>query len=261
MTLRPINILLSCAVLWWGCSVKEDRGECPCRLTVYLGNASEGDIILSVSNGDYANSLTVQAADYPSGYQEDVPKGKVTLTGIQGLADNRMDSRNVIIDKGGDADKVFVYCNTIDCLGEYAYDKANFHKNWTNLQISAEGYDDSGFTYKVTGEVCGFSAADMKPLQGDFSCTATVEDGHTKSRSLNLPRQATPSKGLTLHIIDNADGSVAASHDLSSLLGKCGYDWNKKDLDDVRISIDYTDFSITMFIVGWEKGSESKIKI
>ncbi len=261
MTLRSIGIILLCTALWWGCSVKEDRGECPCRLTVDLANAAEGDIFLQISSGSHTESLTVQAADYPRGYRQDVPKGKVTLTGIQGLADNRMDSRNVIIEKGGDADKVFIYHNTLVCSGEFAYEKAHFHKNWTNLQISADGYDDSGFTYMVTGEVCGFSTADLKPLHGDFSCFAAEEDGYAANRSVNLPRQKTPSKGLTLSIIDRASGAVEASYDVSALLESCDYDWGKQDLDDVRINIDYTDFSVTMFIVGWEKGSESKIII
>lgn len=261
MTLRPFHIILLCATVCC-CSVKEDRSGCPCRLTIGLDEASDGEVILSAHNGSFFSSTTVSARDWPFGFRMDVPVGLVTVTGIQGLKDNRMNDRNVIIDTGTDADRIFLYCNIIECYGEQAYDRARFHKNWTNLQILVGGYeDDWEFSHTVTGNVCGFSISDMTPLEGEFRCTAVKGDQDSPAYSLDLPRQTMPAEGLKLHIIRRSDNAAAMIYDLSEILDGYGFDWNKKNLDDIRISIDYSDFSIGVTILDWEDGDETQITI
>ena len=262
MTLRLLSILIICS-LTVSC-IREDRSECPCRLVIGFGDERvEPEVILSLYDGNTeleSEKLTI--SDWPLGYETTVPYCIVTACGIQGLDNNIVDSRNVLITKGKDSDRIFLYHNTIDCRGESASDIAAFHKNWCTLVISAENYEADGKEYQliISGDVCGFNMNSGMPVEGPFECEAEKTDSVPWTSTVDIPRQNSSDK-LSLSIVNKSDGVSVKEYDLSLSLAENGFNWSKKDLDDIHIYLDYADLSISVSVTDWETGMETHIKI
>ena len=130
--------MASIITLFMSCSVKEPRGNCPCRLTVDLSDASEEYTDVLVSAFD-KNKQAVYCCETIDVIQEklfiEMQKSRIKVICLQGIAVGRMDGRNVFIDEGHEADRLMVSTDDVDCTGETAFSKASFHKNWAELNI------------------------------------------------------------------------------------------------------------------------------
>lgn len=264
MTLRFICPILACLSIY-ACSIKENREDCPCLLTINLDDAQQEDsvaISLFQKNKMILNK-TIKAADYSSEYQEYVKRGNTVVTCLRGLDDNKANDRNVEIERGDDSDPVYASSMSVACNSEFAYTTTEFHKNWAKLEIIVENMiaHDAAVQLTVSGNVKGFDKMNMEPLSGEFSCSRRMSDGQSKNYEVNLPRQKVPSDDLTVALKDSKEDKPIQIIDLKSILEKSNYDWTKKDLDDIRLTIDFAEPSIQINIIDWLTGMETGIVI
>ncbi|MGM9742793.1 MAG: hypothetical protein ACI3ZC_07015 [Candidatus Cryptobacteroides sp.] len=264
MTLRSLTYPII-AFLAAACSMKEDRTECPCHLTVDLEEASDetGVRLICFADSMMLNDAWISPESLRYPHMEDVPRKEICIAGLQGLDGNSVDGCNVIIPKGKQADRIYLYMDRLDCSGENAWAHAEFHKNWATLEICSGSYGPVSKTLEfiITGEVCGYSLIDGKPVYGEFSCSAELADPSFMTYTVNLPRQDSENSGLYLTILNTAEDRTVLTCGLSDIFEGNGYDWEKPDLDDILLNFDKTGLDISVTVKDWKEGEDISVSI
>ena len=239
------------------CSLKEDRDGCPCHLIIGLDNAvgnGNADIFI-FQDGEEVLADNVVPADYPEGYRREVRRRPASATVIQGLEESVLNGGRLVIRDGNDADRLFLYNETLQCGSETVMAAADLHKNWTTLEISlaAEAGEDSpagNVRIDISGGICGMDLRNGAPVRGDFQCIARLADSGFAVYAVNLPRQISSEDEILIAVSRN--GKELFSCDISEAISKTGFDWSKPDLDDIRLGLDYISASVDVEIAEWE---------
>ena len=239
------------------CSLKEDRDGCPCHLIIGLDNAvgnGNADIFI-FQDGEEVLADNVVPAYYPEGYRHEAGRRPASVTVIQGLKENIINEGRLVIENGNDADRLFLYNETLQCGSETVRAVADLHKNWTTLEISlaAEAGEDSpvgNVRIDISGGICGMDLRNGAPVRGDFQCIARLADSGFAVYAVNLPRQISSEDEILISVSRN--GKELFSCDISEAISKTGFDWSKPDLDDIRLGLDYISASVNVEIAEWE---------
>ena len=244
------------------CSLKEDRDGCPCHLIIGLDNAvgnGNADIFI-FQDGEEVLADNVVPADYPEGYRCEAGRRPASVTVIQGLKENIIHEGRLVIKNGNDADRLFLYNETLQCGSETVMAAADLHKNWTTLEISlaAEAGEDSpagNVRIDISGGICGMDLRNGAPVRGDFQCIARLADSGFAVYAVNLPRQISSEDEILIAVSRN--GKELFSCDISEAISRTGFDWSKPDLDDIRLRLDYISALFDVEIAEWETSPES----
>ena len=244
------------------CSLKEDRDGCPCHLIIDLDNAvgnGNADIFI-FQDGEEVLTDNVIPADYPEGYRYEAGRRPASVTVIQGQKENIINGGRLVIKNGNDADRLFLYNETLQCGSETVRAVADLHKNWTTLEISlaAEAGEDSpagNVRIDISGGICGMDLRNGSPVRGDFQCIARLADSGFAVYAVNLPRQISSEDEILIAVSRN--GKELFSCDISEAISKTGFDWSKPDLDDIRLRLDYISALFDVEIAEWETSPES----
>ena len=244
------------------CSLKEDRDGCPCHLIIDLDNAvgnGNADIFI-FQDGEEVLTDNVVPADYPEGYRHEAGRRPASVTVIQGLEESVLNGGRLVIRDGNDADRLFLYNETLQCGSETVRAAADLHKNWTTLEISlaAEAGEDSpagNVRIDISGGICGMDLRNGAPVRGDFQCIARLADSGFAVYAVNLPRQISSEDEILIAVSRN--GKELFSCDISEAISRTGFDWSKPDLDDIRLRLDYISALFDVEIAEWETSPES----
>ena len=244
------------------CSLKEDRDGCPCHLIIDLDNAvgnGNADIFI-FQDGEEVLTDNVVPADYPEGYRHEAGRRPASVTVIQGLKENIINEGRLVIENGNDADRLFLYNETLQCGSETVMAAADLHKNWTTLEISlaAEAGEDSpagNVRIDISGGICGMDLRNGSPVRGDFQCIARLADSGFAVYAVNLPRQISSEDEILIAVSRN--GKELFTCDISEAISRTGFDWSKPDLDDIRLRLDYISALFDVEIAEWETSPES----
>ena len=244
------------------CSLKENRDGCPCHLIIGLDNAvgnGNADIFI-FQDGEEVLTDNVVPADYPEGYRCEVRRRPASATVIQGLEESVLNGGRLVIRDGNDADRLFLYNETLQCGSETVRAAADLHKNWTTLEISlaAEAGEDSpagNVRIDISGGICGMDLRNGAPVRGDFQCIARLADSGFAVYAVNLPRQISSEDEILIAVSRN--GKELFSCDISEAISRTGFDWSKPDLDDIRLRLDYISALFDVEIAEWETSPES----
>lgn len=244
------------------CSLKENRDGCPCHLIIGLDNAvgnGNADIFI-FQDGEEVLTDNVVPADYPEGYRCEVRRRPASATVIQGLEESVLNGGRLVIRDGNDADRLFLYNETLQCGSETVMAAADLHKNWTTLEISlaAEAGEDSpagNVRIDISGGICGMDLRNGAPVRGDFQCIARLADSGFAVYAVNLPRQISSEDEILIAVSRN--GKELFSCDISEAISRTGFDWSKPDLDDIRLRLDYISALFDVEIAEWETSPES----
>ena len=239
------------------CSLKEDRDGCPCHLIIDLDNAvgnGNADIFI-FQDGEEVLADNVVPADYPEGYRCEVRRRPASATVIQGLEESVLNGGRLVIRDGNDADRLFLYNETLQCGSETVMAAADLHKNWTTLEISlaAEEGEDSpagNVRIDISGGICGMDLRNGAPVRGDFQCIARLADSGFAVYAVNLPRQISSEDEILIAVSRN--GKELFTCDISEAISRTGFDWSKPDLDDIRLRLDYISALFDVEIAEWE---------
>lgn len=230
------------------CSVKEDRDECPCLLSLDFSLAEGKDALeLSIYEDSVLflntsfNPLSLQYGQL----QLEVPRGNVTLSVSDVFSEDG--NGNVLRPYGSQFARQSLYVGRYDTRVENHTDTVVLHKNHCMLRLEFLDIDTvRPYTLKVTGNVSG-SKWDGSPHMGSFCVELPPSDKGTPP--VCIPRQKDGS--LRLDIMDNEN--MLRSFALGEYILASGYDWKETDLRDLDVTIDFARYRIVLKTDLWEK--------
>jgi hypothetical protein len=256
MKLSEVMICILCISMFAGCSIKEDRSVCPCRLVLDFSDVDTlavraADLMVASSDGLVFKD-SVDIATVEKEYVADVPHGELRINVWSGTEGFHDDSEGIVIPFGHGCPPVFMHSSSVDAVGEICREKVVMHKNYCGLSIEVRGRDEVPYSLTVRGNVCGYGT-DGSPVEGAFSCVA-YPDGAGKTK-VSLPRQRDNSL-----LLDIDDGSgIMKTFALGEYIAASGYDWTAPDLEDLGIVIDYFATVLTIQVRWWDKEYEFDI--
>lgn len=246
LNLIPIAILF----LLSACTVKEEREDCPCILTIYMPESFLDDnklLIKGWTGNETLFSDKVDIRDYPEGQEKRVPKGSVEYFACSNLSNSHLDGTRIITSKGKQADRIFAYSTSLDTSSETAYDRIFLHKQFATLHITfgkKYGNDPGISDVEIDAGYNGIDILGMRPLEGDFHYNAKAQDnGH----EIRLPRQG--DGRIQMKILRNS--TLIDTLELDTILKENGFSWEKEDLDDIWLDFDYGRHTVTVKTEEW----------
>ena len=213
------------------CSVKEDRGDCPCYLTV------DAERVVSVDGWFGTKSLFNVNGGF---VDRQVPRGVVDIVASHG---------RFSVPEGQQMDSLFARRIPVNTDGESAYARVTLCKNFATIELDFKDEDDGRTDYDLlaTGTISGVDARSLNPEEGSFSF---VPEPNTDGRgyAFRVPRQ----KDETLKLLLSKDGNIVETIDLGHLIAKTGFDWKAESLGDIAILCDLPAHTFTITVKEWE---------
>ena len=230
-----------------GCSVKEDRRECPCRMMLDLSDIDTSIVhvlnVHAMSSDGIVFSDTLTREEFTRLYVRDVPHTDMRVC----LWSADVEDGSLMIPYGMECPPVYMCSFDADTSGEVFYKEVDLYKNHCSLTVLFDGRDQIPYSLTFRGNVDGYGD-DGLPSAGEFACVAyPAADGGSQ---VVLPRQRDSS--LMLDVEDNAS-SVLRSFAVGEFMVKAGYDWSAENLEDATVILDYYVTGITITYKGWDK--------
>jgi len=255
---RIIRFLLLLPLLC-ACSVKEDRGLCPCELTVRSDEPlkTDGDVLVSViQDGTVVKQGMMSREDFESGNCVlTVPRRQSVVTVFTGITDmNTVSGRRLDILSEHECDELYSCSGFAELDSDTGVCVVLPHKNYARLYLSVLGMP-SYAQPRVVGGIRGYDLLSLIPCEGLFQCEPRPGEGETEWL-LRLPRQVDSSLGLD---IVSEDGQMLRNVKLGELIAASGYSYDDEDLLDISVTVDLTHSSALVEVSGWESGKEFSI--
>lgn len=247
--LSEVLAIICCMVLYAGCSVKEDRTACPCRILLDFSSVDTAavtavDMLVNASGG-FVHKKCLHADEIDAIYTVSVPQGNVTVnvsTGADGMV---YDDGSLVIPYGSECPEVYMHCSGFEAMGELYRHEVLLRKEHCILTVYVKADGAFPFNLSVKGHVNGFTPYG-KPSEGDFMCAAGAEsDGGFRAV---IPRQL----DSTLKLEVNDGSEMLKVFALGEYLEASGYDWDAVDLENVTVSLDYSLTRLTVYVEGWD---------
>lgn len=247
-----------CTALLAGCSIKEDREECPRYVSVdmsgadietLLGSGCEqlhlGLVPMGECKAESAASVSLPLEDLPGSYEFEAPREGLRLWGVCSAGGDYCGSGGFVISAGMQCPPVYAWRMELPPGGDDEV-PLSLHKEFCRLDIYFKEGFMSGCEYRITGNSCGVDE-DGSPLEGGFECALSPdESGLCRVR---VPRQADGS--LRLRITGGEEEVRVFA--IGEYILRSGYDWRAADLGDVTVTVSFTSTSATFIIDLWQK--------
>ena len=248
-------IVLQSFITCPGCSMKEDRDQCPCILKIVYAEddalmIAEGvRICLDGAAEGQAFKHSDTAVTIISGLEVSLKawRGDLDVLSLYPADAERMDEDGECwfrIREGSSCLEIWTAHSRANTGSDRSVVNCNLRKNHCRLRIIFNG--TGNYEIRARGNVCGYGY-DGKPYPGRFQADAETDDDG--SLYVCVPRQKDNS--LMLDLI-SGDGGVR-SFAIGNYLAESGYDWNSDDLHDATINIDYAATAVTFTIDKWSR--------
>lgn len=225
-------VMLSMTILLASCSVKEDRSDSPCWITV---TANE-----TISLSAWYGSQKILDNHIGGLVDYTVPRGIVDLVASNGA---------FTVPEGQQMGELFAQLQHLDTDDEFASTGIELKKQFATVSIDFKDEDDgrTGYDLLVTGSVAGANPHTLEPQEGPFSCVPQLF-AEGRGYSFRVPRQKDESLRLELSF----NGKPVETIDLGYLIAKSGFDWKAENLGDVSILCDLPAHTFTITVKEWE---------
>ena len=233
------------------CSIKENRSECPCALTLELTGLPVRPVVLGVAGEGYSCMEVVHADTV---LVLPVPKGEMAVSAVGGaLAEG---DGSVRIPEGEEAPPLYLFYADVSTEAEQVVLPVTLHKQFCALELLFKGPSGYGPPFEVAVEgAYGGWRPDGSPASGPFS--RRLLPGSDGRATLRLPRQGDDS--LLMHIVF-ADRKVR-TFALGSYISASGYDWTAPDLEDLTLHVDISLTSVTISTDLWSHTEDIEVWI
>lgn len=256
----PSKVLVSVvsAFIVAGCSIKENRDECPCRLLLDFSEVDasviwSADLLVMAQGGVvYAEEVGIPVQDGP--IQVDVPRTDLSVNVYAGNSVDPVPGEGMMIPYGEQAPELYIHSSEIDTRKEMVREKVVMRKEHCVVSVKVSDSEGFPFTLEVAGNVCGYDGSGL-PVQGEFMCG--VDGNAVDGFRVVVPRQLDSS--LELIVCDGTE--VAKIFALGEYLESSGYDWTKEDLEDVTVWLDYSLTYVVLTVQGWDEEFTYKVEI
>lgn len=271
--MRRIAIITLLSVLpFTGCTVKEDRQNCPCYLQVDLKDAYDGiegksgDVLVSIYCPETVYRSSVLISNYPDYLEIPVPKGEIMISVLSEPERQEMQDKSLLISEGNQADSVYAYCTNILAEGEFIYDRITLHKQYSTVFLKLSGppvppdgeVSPVNLDLKIIGYTDGLHTNGLKPHEGTFSIYLPAKTPE-EVQTFRIPRQA--DKSLKMELYERSTGKLVDTIPLGEYIDATGYSWTAIDLQDIYIELDYAMAEVRVSINEWEDGMNFSLEI
>ncbi len=262
------------------CSVKENREACPCHLALDFSGAPNGicdtlTVLVRATGYMHLDSVflkpladgekTYYDVDYDMAkggdpvitpmktigpptelYELDVPRTDLHLFIMTGGEIGLLPFA-ACLPEGKDCPDTYLMTEVLDSRCDELKLPVELHKNNCKLTIHYRNETTKGYALEVLSPVVGFN----------YDGSPAVVPGelfHFEMRlknegicSVRLPRQFDSSLMLNVKYKNKLLRSFA----LGEFIEESGYDWDKEDLDDLDVIIDYASTSVSFIVGKW----------
>ena len=243
------------------CSIKEDRTPCPCWLSIDFAKVSQKNVNVAAWGDSELFFERIAVTDYPDAgsFEKTVPKGYVNTSVVSGEREMFRSGARLNIPVGHDADSIYAHAGYVECLGEFASDTAVMHKQFARVFMNVEIPQGLRYPYTFTAcsDVCGMDMRDLSPVEGEFRVDLDLDEENICM--FCLPRQRESGGNLKLLIYEGNE--VIETIPLAEWINQMGYNWLKKDLEDIYVGVDYAKAEVSISIKGWDEGYSFKVEI
>ena len=245
------NLCLIAALLLCSCSVKENRGACPCELLVRSDTPlkTDGNVLVSViQNGTVVKQGMMSREDFDAGQcRLMVPREPSTVTvftGITGM--NTVEGKRLDIRRENQCDEIYTDSAFEELAGDSHECLLNLHKNFARLSIVTIGLPDDA-EVSIAGSVQGYDLYSTDPCEGRFDCTPDYS-GSVEGYKVRLPRQL--DDGLSMNVIYGERSFRTLP--IGRMIAATGYSYEDPDLLDISITVDFSGSYVLVNIADWE---------
>ena len=263
-----LHIILAAAILA-GCSVKENRDDCPAYLTVrsdgHTGEPLDGKILSYILASESEPLLeraegAFQEFASPRGRIFRVPRReRVDVTVLAGVRKAFLQGDLLKIPSGDECDSLVCGSASIWIPGDLGEVRMPLYRSWCNLRMDLVGQADDPCPYYflVLSGTDGLTVPGLEPHAGAFRVRrdTLVRNGF----SVRLPRQADDALSVEVRLLE--DRSLVTDLPVGAILAGMGYDWRKPDLDDIRLDIDFSRTTLTVSVADWSEAVTIRITI
>ena len=250
---HPSSILLAVIIIVsviTGCSVKEERGGCPCRLFLDMTEVDMSvmsPLSLYVLSADgLVHEAVLDAGNVSDVYEAYVERKELFVVGWSGAKDY-VSQDGLTIPLGYDCPPVFIHSSSVNAEGESVRDTLRMRKNHCVLSIKFVNAEEfSAMT--IRGRVSGFDGKG-NPRPGEFRVYCGMDSLSESFAKVLLPRQI--GDPLYLDVAD-LNGNVK-TFPLREYISAAGYDWSEPDLKDLDLTLNYTLTTISLVVSGWDE--------
>ena len=248
-----------CAILLVSCTVKEDRTECPCFLTLDLAGVESASLMdagvdslvvtICADDGFYAKEA-FRLRDNVQEYSAAVPKSMVNVLVACGAGNHCFDPYGVHILEGSECPVLYMFGETFVADAGDMRRTVSLHRNYCMLSVSMKtsfGARPRPYRIFLEGNVSGY-LMDGTPEEGVFNCfSSPSSDGLCR---LRIPRQLDGSLRLEIDFLDSGE---VRTFPVGEYILESGYDWDAADLKDISLEMDFSRSSLTFTISKWKK--------
>lgn len=249
--MKPLGVIvmLNCMLCLAGCSVKEDRKDCPCLLV--LDMKENGDIPSGYAElcldapGGFLFEDKVDVDSFSAPYEVLVPRGVIDVLSYSCEEELGQGSGKFKIPSGEDCPPLYLHFSRVDTDDETVKEIVCLRKNFSKLTVSIVSEAEYPFSLEVKGDIDGYNM-DGTPSSGVFSYVIDLNDDN--EGVVLLPRQIDSS--LRLEICDGS--KVLKTFALGEYITMAGYDWGTPDLEDMAMVIDYSLNAVELSVEEWD---------
>ena len=258
-----LSSLAVLSVLLAGCTVMEDRVQCPCYLDIDYGEMLEmrqldgkaGRVDVGLYDPLAVMSSSKKVEECPTVEEVQVEKAMIRVVAIlhdRPLRNFLEDSTRVTYEPGNQIDSVFVHTEAIDCTGEEALCVLRPKKQFTTIFFTDElgGEICRSYNMVIRGSTCGFEASDLSAVEGQYLYTVQERDAEGRI-SVRIPRQT--KSDLMLEFWDKDDHLKRFSCPVGLHIFDAGYDTGAEDLPDYEIRIDFRQGILYLRVADWKE--------
>lgn len=235
------------------CSVKEDRGPCPCYLQVsFTDPDASGEVEILGWDDDRLFRDRVRIEDARPCWTKPVRKGSLFLSACTGMDGSFPEGRQMRIPPGSQADSLYAWFEEVDATGDLAYAKVSFRKQFATvfLDIRKPAETVRSCQFLVDGNSCGFDLLDFTPVEGVFRFAPIPHDGE-EIVTFRIPRQGDTALSVTIR----PEGAAPARFPLGEYIDRLGYNWKTEELQDIYVAVDLARAEVDIRVADWEDGT------
>lgn len=237
-----------------GCSVKEDRGACPCYVTVRT--ATEKDCIVSffAADGSLLVRRTLTAAELTEGDNYTaVNRGEIYVSVLEGGDDMMLGADGSVTCRDAhEASPARAFAQRVSATGDAVTVQDTLLQQHARVTLLFAGAQEGSYPYDISVEsgYDGFSLLTLEPVAGHFLYTPDMEGAGGAQFTLSRQKDG---EAVSLFFLDRRTGVVLASYDLNFFLRQIDYSWTMPALYDITITIDFARSSLYIEVNDWDE--------
>ncbi len=247
--MRTVLLQLISVIILAGCSIKEDRSDCPCTVLIDfsgLDPVESPSVGLAAFTEDRAVlEDTVFAEEYQELYSFRIRRVSSLLNIFSGWTEKIPPEDGFVVEEGEQFPPLYLQTVVPDTDSESVSVKADVHKAYCTVTINVKSAGKYSYSLSVRGDCTGYTR-EGSTVSGAFLCSLSPDDEGLCS--VRIPRQYDSS--LTLCVLE--DQNTLREFAIGEYIVQSGYDWQSEDLEDIEIEIDYARTEVSFKVNEWE---------